>query len=117
LSTLDCKELYFLRERDGALIVYQEKDASWAGLLAFSSEELARNFVTASRLDVAEVASVSTADRESVASLIAAVKKRAVRYLILDLDYHAGRCRQVEFEGDKFGDVRERQLAAEHRHD
>jgi hypothetical protein len=115
LSALDCKELHFFLDRDGALIVYQEKGASWAGLLAFSSPERAQEFADASRLEVAEIASISIADREAVASLINTVKRRPVRYLLLDLDYATGQCRQVEFEADGFGDVKERQLTPKDR--
>lgn len=110
MSALDCKELHVLLDNGGALIVYQEKGTSWAGLLAFSSPDRARKFADASKLEVAEIASISTGDREAVASLINTVKRRPVRYLLLDLEYATGRCHQVEFAGDGFGDVKERQL-------
>jgi hypothetical protein len=104
------EELHFLLERDGSLIVYQEKDASWTGVPAFSSEEKAREFVRASNLDVAEIASLRAGDTESLAALIRSVKKRAVRNLLLDLDYRSGKCVIVEFVGDALGPRREWQL-------
>lgn len=116
MNALALKELHFLLDAGGALIAFQEKDQSWAGALAFSSEELARRFIELSRLEVAEIASISTDDRESVAALIAALKRRPIRYALLDLDYHSGRCQQVDFEGDAFGAATERQFVAEHRH-
>lgn len=116
MNDLDFPELYFLLDASGALIAFQEKDQSWAGALAFSSEERARAFVAQSRLDAAEIASIATSDRESVAALIASIKRRPIRYLLLDLDYRTGTCRQVDFAGDGFGAIRERQFAAAHNH-
>lgn len=110
MSTPGCEALHFLLGKDGALIVFEEKDTAWAGVLAFSSEELARQFCRLSRLEVAELASIATADQESIAALIREVKRRAVRYLLLDLDYRTGRCIQVEFEGDHLGASCERQF-------
>ena len=112
MSALPCEELHFLLDRSGALIVFQEKRASWAGVLAFSSEERAREFCRASGLDVAEVAAISAGDRDAAARLIADVKLRAVRNLLLDLDYQTGRCTRVEFEGDGFGAATEHQFTA-----
>jgi hypothetical protein len=116
VNTIACAELHFLLDNKGAIIAFQEKERSWAGALAFSSEELARKFVERSRLDVAEVAAVATDDRESLAALIAAMKQRPIRYVLLDLDYESGRCSQVEFEGNEFGVIKERQFVAEHHH-
>lgn len=116
MNDLDFPELYFLLDASGALIAFQEKDQSWAGALAFSSEERARAFVAQSRLDAAEIASIATSDRDSVAALIASIKRRPIRYLLLDLDYRTGVCRQVDFAGDGFGAIRERQFAAAHNH-
>jgi len=116
MNTLGCEELHFLLDGAGAIIAYQEKDQSWAGALAFSSEDMARKFVELSRLDVAEIAAVALDDRASIAALIAAVKLRPIRYLLLDLDYHSGKCRQVDFDGDGLGKVRERQFVADHHH-
>lgn len=104
------EELNFLFGRDGSLIVYQEKDTSWVGLPAFSSEEKARQFVRASKLDVAEMASVRFDDADSLAGLIRSVKKRAVRNLLLDLDYRTGKCVVIEFIGDRLGPRREWQF-------
>jgi len=92
--------------------VFQEKRASWAGVLAFSSEERARGFCRASNLDVAEVAAISADDRDAAARLIADVKRRAVRNLLLDLDYETGRCIRGEFEGDGFGAATEHQFTS-----
>jgi hypothetical protein len=107
---LECKELYFLFDRAGALVAYQEKEASWAGVLAFSSEDEARKFLRESGSEAHEIAALPTVDSSSIAALIRQVKSRAVRYLLLDLDYRSGRCIQVEFEGDGFGETRERQF-------
>lgn len=116
MNELDCSELHFLLDRDGAIIAFQEKDNSWAGALAFSNEERARKLVASSHLDVAEIASIATDDRESIATLVSAMKRRLIRYVLLDLDYHTGLCRQVEFEGESFGAVKERQFTAHHPH-
>lgn len=116
MNALDCKELHFLLDHGGAIIAYQEKEQSWAGALAFSSEESARKFVELSHLDVAEIAAIARDDHASVAALITALKLRPIRYLLLDLDYHTGKCHQVDFEGSGFGAMRERQFIAKHRH-
>jgi hypothetical protein len=116
VNALDCEELHFLLDNRGAIIAYQEKEQSWAGALAFSSEELARKFAELSHLDAAEIAAIARDDHGSVAALITALKLRPIRYLLLDLDYHSGKCLQVDFEGSGFGAVRERQFIAEHRH-
>ena len=49
-------------------------------------------------------------------ALIAAMKRRPIRYALLDLDYHSGHCTQIDFEGDGFGATTERQFVAAHRH-
>jgi hypothetical protein len=116
LNQLGCNELFFLLDRAGAIIAFQEKNASWAGALAFSDEQKARALVNLSRLEAAEIASVALDDTAAVACLVAALKRRPIRYLLLDLDYHTGICRQVEFEGDGFGAVRERRFSANHLH-
>jgi hypothetical protein len=104
------EELHLLLDRDGSLIVFQQKDASWAGLLGFSTEDRAREFCATSRLDVAEIVSIARDDRESISHLIADVKRRAVRNLLLDLDYATGRCLRVEFDGECFGAAVEHQF-------
>jgi hypothetical protein len=93
-------------DRAGALIVYQENVTSWAGALAFSSEAKAHEFLAASKLEVAELGAVASGDRDSIATLIRQVKKRAVRNLLLDLDYRTGECTIIEFEGDALGTMR-----------
>ena len=112
MSTLSCEELNFLLDREGAIVAFQEKDQSWAGALVFSSEDLARRFVAASQLEVADVASISTDDSDSIAALITALKKRPIRYLLLDLDYRTGACHQIDFEGTQLGAVTPRQFVA-----
>jgi len=116
VSALECRELHLLLDSAGAIIAFQEKDQSWAGALAFSSEENARRFAQQSRLEVAEIAAVAADDRGSIAALVAALKRRPIRYVLLDLDYQSGKCRQVDFEGEGFGAVKERQFDAGHRH-
>ncbi len=116
MSGLALKELHFLLDADGALIAFQEKEQSWAGALVFSSEELARRFIDLSRLDVTEIASLATKDSESIAALISAMKRRPIRYALLDLDYDTGACKQIDFEGETFGVATERQFVAAHRH-
>jgi hypothetical protein len=103
-------EIYFLLDGAGSLVVYQEKDTSWLGVLAFSSEVNARAFVDASKLEVSDVAAISASDAPSIAGLIAQVKKRLVRNLLLDLDYTSGECTIVEFEGDRLGPTRKWQF-------
>jgi hypothetical protein len=116
VNTLDCSEIHFLLDSGGAIIAFQEKDQSWAGALAFSSEENARQFARQSRLEVAEIAAIAVDDRDSIAGLITALKRRPIRYVLLDLDYHSGKCRQVDFDGESFGAVNERQFSADHHH-
>ena len=98
-------EIHLLLDSAGALIVFQEKGATWAGVLAFSSEDKAREFCRVSNLDAAEVAAISTHDLQAVAELIASIKRRAIRNLLLDLDYKTGACTQIDFDGDSFGDA------------
>ncbi len=116
MNSTGCKELYFLLDQDGAIIAYQEKEQSWAGALAFSSEELARKFLESSHLDAAEIVAIDTEDRQNLGTLVTTLKRRPIRYLLLDLDYQTGTCRQVDFEGDGLGGMRERQFVAAHRH-
>jgi len=108
------QEIHLLLDSAGALIVFQEKGAPWAGVLAFSSEDKAREFCRASNLDAAEVGAVSTGDAEAVAGLIGSIKRRAIRNLLLDLDYQTGVCTQIDFEGDSFGGATPRQFTPPH---
>jgi hypothetical protein len=110
LSELLTKEIHLLLDRAGALIVFQEKGAPWAGVLAFTSEDKARDFCRQSHLDAAEVGAISTDDREAVAALVTSIKRRSIRNLLLDLDYKTGTCTQIDFDGDAFGDEIARQL-------
>ncbi len=108
---ISAKELHFLLDSAGAMIVFQETGAPWAGLLAFSSEERAREFIRQSRLEVAEIAAIAADDRDAMGQLIRAVKPRAVRNLLLDLNFASGDCVAIEFEGDALGVSHERRLA------
>ncbi len=85
-------------------------------MLAFSSEDNAREFCRTSNLDVADVAAISTTDAEAVAALIASIKRRAIRNLLLDLDYKTGACTQIDFEGDSFGTAAPRQFTPPNHH-
>jgi hypothetical protein len=116
VNAINCKELYFLLDADGAVVAFQEKEQSWAGALAFSSEQLARSFLEASHLEAAEIVAIDTEDRPNLRTLISALKRRPIRYLLLDLDFRSGACRQVDFEGDGLGAIRERQFVVAHTH-
>jgi len=105
-----CKELHFLLDESGAIIAFQEKEQSWAGALAFSSEELAHKFLEQSRLDASEVVAIDMDDSQNLSVLVSNLKRRPIRYLLLDLDYQRGTCRQVDFDGDSLAGVRERQF-------
>lgn len=109
-------EVYLLLDSAGALIVFQEKSATWAGVLAFSDEDKARDFCRVSNLDAAEVAALSTDDPDAVAGLIASIKRRAIRNLLLDLDYKTGACTQIDFEGDALGAATPRQFTPPAHH-
>ena len=104
------REIHLLLDSAGALIVFQEKGAPWAGVLAFSNEDKAREFCAQSNLDAAEIGAIATDDREAVASLVTSIKRRAIRNLLLDLDYQTGACTQIDFDGDVFGKATPRQL-------
>jgi len=108
-------EIYFLLDGAGSIVVYQEKDTSWLGVLAFSSDANAREFVAASKLEISDVVAISASDAESIAGLIAQVKKRMVRNLLLDLNYVSGECTIVEFEGDRLGPTRKWQFEPKHK--
>jgi hypothetical protein len=110
VSAIECQELYFLLDAEGAIVAYQEKEQSWAGALAFSNEQLARNFLDASHLDVAEIVTLDIEDHANLQTFITTLKRRPIRYLLLDLDYRTGACRQVDFEGEGLGQVRERRF-------
>jgi hypothetical protein len=116
MSAIAAKQLHLLLDRAGALIVYQEEGTHWAGVLGFSSEERARKFVATSHLEAAETGAIDPAEPAQVASLINAVKQRAVRYLLLDLDWQSGECIQVEFEGNSFGASTERRFTPHQHH-
>ena len=85
-------------------------------MLAFTSEDKAREFCRQSNLDAAEIGAMSTHDREAVAALVNSIKRRAVRNLLLDLDYKTGTCTQIDFDGDSFGAETASQLTAPSKH-
>lgn len=99
----EVNEFHFLLDASGALVVFQPKGASWAGVVAFSSEERAREFIRASGVDAREIAVIASRDSDSIAELVRNLKRRAVRNLLLDLDYASGECIAIEFEGDSLG--------------
>jgi hypothetical protein len=107
----DPKEFHFLLDSTGALIVFQETGSSWANVLAFSTENRAREFIRQSKLEVAEIAAIAASNGGEMAKLIRSVKPRAVRNLLLDLDYASGDCLAVEFEGDALGIARDYRLS------
>lgn len=111
----DLEEIWFLLDGSGSLIVYQEKDTSWLGVLAFSGEAAARAFVDASKLEVSDIVALEASDAQSIAGLIAQVKKRLVRNLLLDLDYVTGECTLVEFEGERLGPMRAWRFEPRHK--
>ncbi len=104
------RELHFLLDGKGALIAYQITGAPWAAVLAFSELSLAQDFVRQSNLDAAEIASIDSGEAAAVAELVRNVKRRAIRNLLLDLDYASGKCFAIEFEGDALGIARDYQL-------
>ncbi|HUA32213.1 MAG TPA: hypothetical protein VMA09_01305 [Candidatus Binataceae bacterium] len=110
------KELHFLLDEDGALVAFQEKTASWMSVLAFSSEDKAREFLASSGSKASEIVSLASNDAASIAQLIRSVKQRAIRNLLLDLDYQSGKCWRIEFDGDRLGEASEHQFAANHHH-
>ncbi|HXW84796.1 MAG TPA: hypothetical protein VEJ86_10355 [Candidatus Binataceae bacterium] len=115
MSALAHTELHFLLDDQGSLIVYQESGAPWAGVLAFSSEPRAREFLRQSNLAAAEIAAIATSDRDAIAELIKNLKPRAIRNLLLDLDYRTGRCTRVEFEGEALGAAADHQFEPNNR--
>lgn len=107
---MDYGEIHFLLDQDGAIIAFEEREQPWAGALAFSSEQRARDFIALSRAAAREIAAFDTTDREALAGLIGALKPRAIRYLLLDLDYRSGACHQIEFHGERLGRAAARQF-------
>jgi hypothetical protein len=98
-------DLYFLLDRNGALVAYRENVAPWAAVVAFSSEDEVSRFRRESGCD-AEIVAVAHGDEASLRSMINQMKNRGIRYLLLDLDYRRGNCTRYEFEGDWFGGSR-----------
>jgi hypothetical protein len=108
------KELHLLLDDAGAIVAFQEQGASWMGMLAFSSEDKARDFMRASGLKASEMVTIDSKDDDAVAQLLRSVKRRAIRNMLLDLDYQTGRHVQVEFEGERLGEASERQFHHHH---
>jgi hypothetical protein len=96
-------DLYFLLDRDGALVAFREKLAPWAGVVAFTSAAAAREFSRDGAGEEWEIAAVAAGDESSLSSIIKQVKSRGIRHLLLDLDYRRGDCTRYEFEGDWLG--------------
>jgi hypothetical protein len=96
-------DLYFLLDRNGALVAYREHVAPWAAVVAFSRAEAAQRFCRDSGGEDCEIVAVAAGDESSLSSIINQVKGRGIRYLLLDLDYRRGECTRYEFEGDWFG--------------
>jgi len=65
----DPKEFHFLLDSTGALILFQETGSPWANLLAFSTENRAREFIRQSKLEVAEIAAIAASDGGEMAKL------------------------------------------------
>jgi len=107
-------ELFFLLDNRGGLIAFLEKGASWAGILAFTSEDLARAFVARSHVNAVEIAGIFKNDPDAVASIVREAKRRAIRNLLIDLDYAAGTCTEVHFEGERLGAAHSRQFTPQH---
>jgi hypothetical protein len=103
-------DLYFLLDRNGALVAYREHVAPWASVVAFSSPDAAARFCQDSGGDGCEIVSVAAGDDASLRSIINQVKSRGIRYLLLDLDYRRGDCTRYEFEGEWFGPSRAHQF-------
>ncbi len=103
MSDLLPAQLYFLLDRSGGLIVYQEKAGAWAGALGFSDEQSLEAFLRASALEAAEVVSLDLCAEDTRAALVRELKRRLVRNLLVDLDYATGRCLRVEFDGEELG--------------
>jgi hypothetical protein len=114
VSGAPARELHLLLDDAGAIVAFQEQGASWMGMLAFSSEEKAREFMRASGLKASEMVTIDAADNEAVAQLLRNVKRRAIRNMLLDLDYQTGSHIQVEFDGERLGEARERQFHHHH---
>src|SRR5260370_1454168 len=69
-----------------------------------------RKSAEATIAEPAEAAAISAADPDAVATLIASIKRRAIRNLLLDLDYKTGACTQIDFDGVSFGTAVPRQF-------
>jgi hypothetical protein len=63
-------DLYFVLDREGALVAYREKLAPWAGVVAFTSEEAAAQFCRDSACQGCEIAAVTAGDEASLRAII-----------------------------------------------
>ena len=96
-------ELHFLLRPDGSLVAYQEEASSWAAVVAFSSIDLAATFCRDSGINDAQIAAIDPDDSQSIAALVGQIKKRAIRFILLDLNYRSGRGVRIQLEADHLG--------------
>jgi hypothetical protein len=96
-------DLYFLLDRNGALVAFREHAEPWAAVVAFSNEQAAVRFYRDSGGEGCDIVTVAAGDEASLRSIIKQVKGGGIRYLLLDLDYRRGECTRYEFEGDWLG--------------
>lgn len=109
----ECPQLHLVLDRDGAVMAFRESLMPWAGMVAFTSEAGALKFCRDSGIAGAQVAAVDMSDEASLRALIAQVKPKGIRHLLLDLDYKDGSCVQYEFEADWFGASRPHRFQAQ----
>ena len=107
-------DLYFLLDRNGALVAYREHVAPWAAVVAFSSEQAAARFCRDSGGEGCDIVTVAAGDEASLRSIIKQVKGSGIRYLLLDLDYRRGDCTRYEFEGEWLGPSKPHQFRPAH---
>ncbi|GEM_PF-442071 len=112
-SLLDVQELLFLSDPTGELVAFQETGSSWTNVLAFSSEDKAEAFRRASGLSNCQIVALQLVDAESLRNLVRELKRKMVRSLFVDLDFHTGECLDVWLVGEGLGEARKRQLVQE----
>jgi hypothetical protein len=103
MADFPTSELHFLLRPDGSLVAYQEDGAAWAAVVAFSTDDLARNFCRDSGLTGAQIAAIDPNDSQSVAALVRQIKMSAIRFIFLDLDYRSGHATRIQLESDRLG--------------
>ena len=92
---------------DAVVPITLKKDAT--------GNSVAEGSFTLRRLDY-KIGEGQWADPDAVATLIASIKRRAIRNVLLDLDYKTGACTQIDFEGDAFGTAAPRQFTPHSHH-